>query len=62
MKPLAKEIVEYRARHNISLREMAERCKLSLQTVYSIEAGIQDPSRLTEAKIRLVLDADRKEE
>lgn len=58
---LQQEMVLYRAKHNLSLREMAEKCKLSLQTVHSIESGIQTPSRLTEGKIRLVLDEDKKE-
>lgn len=61
MGELRKEMVDYRARHDLSLREMAERCKLSLQTVHSIESGIQTPSRLTEAKIRLVLNADKEQ-
>ena len=53
---LKDRMVAYRAKHNISMKEMAERCKVSLQTIYSIENGTQEPSRLTREKIRLVLE------
>ena len=55
---LAEEIVRYRAKHNISMREMAEICQVSLQTIYSIENEMQEPSRLTREKIRMVLDKE----
>lgn len=51
----AEKILEYRARHNISAREFAKMCKLSLQTIYSIENGIQTPSKITRLKIEHVL-------
>lgn len=50
------DMLAYRARHNISMKELARRCNVTLQTVYSIENGLQEPSRLTREKIRLVLD------
>ena len=56
MADIREEMVKYRERENISMKEMAERCKVSLQTIYSIENGTQEPSRLTREKIRLVLD------
>lgn len=56
MTDIREEMIKYRARENISMKEMAERCKVSLQTIYSIENGTQEPSRLTREKIRLVLD------
>lgn len=52
----AEKILEYRATHNISAREFAKMCKLSLQTVYSIENGIQTPSKITRLKIEHVLN------
>lgn len=58
---IREEMVRYRARHNISMKEMAARCNVSLQTIYSIENGTQEPSRLTREKIRLVLDAKKGE-
>lgn len=53
------EIIAYRARNNISMKEMAKRCQVSLQTIYSIENGTQEPSRLTREKIRLVLEEEK---
>lgn len=55
---LQEKMVTYRAKHNISQSELANQCNLSLQTVHSIESGLQTPSRVTEAKIRLVVDKE----
>ena len=55
MKTLAERILEYRAKHDMSAKEFAEKCKLSLQTVYSIENGLQKPSKITRVKIENVL-------
>lgn len=60
MKTLAERILEYRAKHNISAREFAKMCKLSLQTVYSIENGVQTPSKITRLKIENVLKENEK--
>lgn len=59
---LAGEMVLYRARERINQRELARRCGISLQTVNSIENGLQNPSKVTEAKIRLVIDDEEKED
>lgn len=61
MNDLAKNMINYRARHRISMRAFAEKCGVSLQTIYSIENGLQTPSRVTEAKINLVLEEDSDE-
>ena len=53
---IAQEILMYRAKNNISQGEMARRCNVTKQTIYSVENGYQNPSKLTEAKIRMVLD------
>lgn len=53
---LSEEMVLYRAKERISQTELANRCGISTQTVNSIETGIQNPSRVTEAKIRLVIE------
>lgn len=52
---LAKSIIEYRAKENISQKELARRVGVSLQTINSIENGLQEPSKLTAAKIYLVI-------
>lgn len=58
---IVSEIVAYRARHNISQEEFARRAKLSKQTINSIENGLQNPTQLTIAKIKLLIDSDEKE-
>lgn len=58
MKTLAERILEYRAKHDMSAKEFAEKCKLSLQTVYSIENGLQNPGKITRLKIENVLKED----
>ena len=57
---LAEEIVRYRAKHRLSQREFAERAGVSLQTICNIETRQEEPSRVTVAKIMLVLDSDNK--
>lgn len=55
MKTLQERMVEYRAKENISQTELAKRCNLTVQTINSVENGIQDPSKLTQTKIELVI-------
>ncbi len=52
---LIRKMLEYRARESISQKELARRVGVSLQTINSIENGLQEPSKLTEAKIYLVI-------
>lgn len=52
---LAERMVEYRAKERISQTELARRCGLSLQTVHSIETESQTPTKLTKAKIEIVI-------
>ena len=59
---LSERMVLYRAKHNLSQRAFAERVGLSLQTVNSVETGQQNPSRVTEAKINLLIEEDEKKE
>ncbi len=56
MTKLAEEIVNYRARERISQKEFAARVGVSLQTICNIETGQQEPSRVTVAKIMLVIN------
>ena len=48
-------MIEYRARERISQTELADRCGVSYQTINSVENGTQDPSKVTVAKIELVV-------
>lgn len=53
---LSQEILKYRAVHNISQQEMANRCRVTKQTIFNIEHEIQDPTELTQMKINMVLE------
>lgn len=53
---LSEKMVLYRAKERITQAELAKRCGLSLQTINSIESEQQSPSKVTIAKINLVVD------
>lgn len=57
---LSERMIEYRAQERISQQAFADRCGLSKQTVYSIENGIQEPSKITQAKIELIIGKEAK--
>lgn len=58
MEDLSKKMLEYRAKHSISQTELAKRCGITLQTLTNVERGLQNPSRLTAEKIRLVIEKE----
>lgn len=53
---IGSRIVEYRAKHNISQEEFANRCKLCIMTVNAIENGKREPNKLTKAKIEQLIE------
>ena len=53
-------MVLYRGKERITQKERAARCGVSLQTINSVENGLQHPSKLTEQKIRLVVGKEDK--
>ncbi len=53
-------MVLYRGKERITQKELAARCGVSLQTINSVENGLQHPSKLTEQKIRLVVGKEDK--
>lgn len=57
-KTLGMRILEYRAKYNISAATFAGLCKVTPQTIYSIENNTQRPSKLTRMKIEKVLKED----
>lgn len=57
---LQERMVEYRAKEKISQRELASRCCLSVQTINSVENGLQEPSVRTKAMIELVVGKEEK--
>lgn len=56
MSKLAEDMVNYRARHKISQSKLAELCGINVMTINYIERGLQSPTTVTEAKIRLVIN------
>lgn len=55
---LQERMIQYRAKERISQTELAERCGVSYQTINSVENGTQDPSKVTQAKIELVINKE----
>lgn len=58
MDGLSERMLVYRAKHRLSQAKFAEMCGLSLQTINSVENETQQPSKITVAKIELVLKED----
>lgn len=56
MAGLPEDMIRYRAEHNLGQRALAKLCNVSVQTINQIELGHQNPSRLTEAKIRRIIN------
>ena len=59
---LAQEMVRYRAKMRMSQGALAQKCGVSLQTINSVENETQSPSKVTEAKIRLVIESEVNED
>lgn len=57
---LQDEMLRYRASHRIGQRKLAEMCGLTTQTINRVERGVQIPSKITELKIRMVLEKEEK--
>lgn len=55
---LKEMMIRYRAKERITQSELAKRCGVSLQTINSVENGNQTPSKVTETKIRLVVEGE----
>lgn len=61
MESLAKKIIKYRAKNNLSMINMAKLCNVSSQTIWFIEMGKTNPTRRTLEKIMLVIEGDKDE-
>lgn len=55
---LGEKILEYRARHNISQEDFANRAQVNVMTINSVENGKRTPTKLTMVKIERVLRED----
>lgn len=58
---LANKMIEYRAKHNLSQKALAQITGVSLQTINSVENELQKPSKLTEAKILMAIKEDKED-
>lgn len=62
MAKLSEDMIRYRAKHNLSQAKLGELCGVNVMTINAVERETQKPTARTEAKIRLVLDAEKGEE
>ena len=53
---LRDEMVRFRASNRLTMKQLAEMAGVTYMTISNIERGVQKPSRVTEAKIRLVME------
>ena len=53
---LIDRIYAYRVDNDISVKEFAERCRVTAQTIYMLLRGVQRPSKITRLKIEKVLN------
>ena len=58
---LSERMVEYRAKNRLSQRELATLVGVTTQTINSAETGTQSPSKVTVAKIELVIGKEKDE-
>ena len=56
---LKDDILTFRARNNLSQKKFAQLCGLSIMTINAIENDIQEPTKVTREKIRLVLSGEK---
>lgn len=52
---LQEQMVRYRAKNKLTLEQLAKEIGLSKQTVWAIEKGAREPTRITAEKIRLIV-------
>ncbi len=55
---LKERILNYRAKHNISQEDFANRCQVNVMTINTIETEKRKPTQLTVAKIEMILRED----
>ena len=58
---LDKRMVEYRAQHGMTQAALAQACGVTVQTINSIENGYQNATKVTVAKIELVIGKENNE-
>lgn len=58
MATLQERMIQYRAKERLNQQELADKCGVSKQTIYSVENGYQTPNKVTAAKIEMVVGKD----
>ena len=53
---LQEDMIRYRAETGLSMERAAQKAGITLQTWMNVERGIQSPSRVTETKIRMIIE------
>lgn len=53
---LQKKMIMFRAKKNISQKQLAKMCCLAEQTITNVENGVQNPSKLTQQKILNIIE------
>lgn len=61
MKKLSQEVIEYRAVHGLTQKQFAALVGISTPTVIYIENETRGTSKVTEAKIRLLINGEMPE-
>lgn len=56
---IAEAVVRFRARHNLSMKQFADKIGVTWQTVWNIENRKYTPQRTTAAKIRMILESEK---
>lgn len=57
---LREKMIRFRAENNMSQKDFAKLCKLTVQTIHYVEKGLQNPTDLTRTKIELAMKKNEK--
>lgn len=55
---LKDDMIKYRAKHDMPIKVCASKAGITAQTWQNVERGLQNPSRMTEGKIRLLIEEE----
>lgn len=55
---IGEEMTRFRAKNNLTQKELADIVGVTVQTICNVETGQQTPSRVTEQKIRIAMEVD----
>lgn len=55
---IGEEMTRFRAKRNLTQKELAHIVGVTVQTICNVETGQQTPSRVTEQKIRIAMEVN----